>query len=103
MYGLLSKRTHISLDQMGLYFKHNKTGGESVLTYTSLEYSLQTLYDFLIVLDIYCSTLECSFARYFKDENKKLLYVTEKRVLKKQRPTKKLVNEYAKKYMQLLG
>ena len=52
---------------MNLYFKHNKNSGESTLTYTSLEYSLQTLRDFLIVLDIYCATCEYCFGRYSED------------------------------------
>jgi hypothetical protein len=90
LYGLLSKRTHLSLDQIKLYYQPDRGKDTNTLTYTSLEYSLQSLRDFLILLDIYCATWEYCF----NDKKNELQFITRKNTLKKNRPTEKLRKTY---------
>lgn len=92
LYGWLSKRTHLSLEQIKLYYKPDQDGGTNTLTYTSLEYSLESLRDFLILLDIYCTTWEYCFS----GNKKESLFLTKKGTLKKNRPTENLRKSYEK-------
>jgi hypothetical protein len=99
LYGLLSNRTHIDKTQIKLFRIRNENDEVQTII-NSLDYSLETMYDFLRLLDIYCCTFEYCFRNQLSGG--KLTFITKKSHLKRNRITRSLGESYRKRYLQIL-
>lgn len=94
-YGLLSNKTHIDKTQIKEYYYDEETK----IVLNSIDYSVWTLYHFLVLLDIYCITFEYCFKSYIDKGSFQFLTRTMK--VKKNRPSIKLVNQYREEIISL--
>jgi len=95
-YGLLSSKTHIDKSQFEKYFYiDNNNEGQIILQ--SLEYSMETAIDLLIILDLYC----CSFEFLFKDKISKKKFLTERNTICEKRKTRIFYLKMFEKYKEL--
>jgi len=99
-YGQLSNRTHIDKTQIMLCTISDENNNYQTIL-NSLDFSLDTLYDYIRLLDIYCCTYEYCFRDIF-DSNKSLSFITRQNKLRTKRASAILGEQYRKKYKSIL-
>lgn len=95
-YGILSSKTHIDKSQIERYFyiDENKEGQ---IILQSLEYSMETALDLLIILDLYC----CVFEFLFHDKVSKERFLTNEKTICEKRKTRVFYHQAFEKYRNL--
>ncbi|MCF6133548.1 hypothetical protein [Flavobacterium wongokense] len=93
LYGELSSKAHIDKTQIKKYFVLDKEEKGLVLV-RSLEYSLETSLDLILILDLYC----CVFEYVFSDKLTDFEFLTKSLKLKKVRPTRTFLRNWKTKF-----
>lgn len=95
-YGVLSSKTHIDKSQIERYFyiDENKEGQ---IILQSLEFSMETALDLLIILDLYC----CVFEFLFRDKIFKERFLTKEKTICEKRKTRVFYHQVFEKYRNL--
>lgn len=92
-YGLLSSKTHIDKSQIERFFYVDENG-EGQIILRSLQYSMETAVDLLIILDLYC----CAFEYIFKDKISKYQFIENETTLNEKRITRVFYHQIFEKY-----
>ena len=95
-YGVLSSKTHIDKTQIERYFYIDENE-EGQIILQSLQYSMETALDLLIILDLYC----CVFEFLFRDKIYKNEYLTNEKTIFEKRKTRIFYHQIFEKYRSL--
>jgi hypothetical protein len=92
-YGLLSSKTHIDKTQIEKFFYVDENQkGQIILQ--SLQYSIETAIDLLIILDLYC----CVFEYLFKNKISEYKFIKNETTLNDKRKTRIFYHQTFEKY-----
>jgi hypothetical protein len=92
-YGLLSSKTHIDKTQIEKFFYVDENQ-EGQIILQSLQYSIETAIDLLIILDLYC----CVFEYLFKNKISEYRYIINETTLNDKRETRIFYHQIFEKY-----